>query len=64
MLQGQNQKLTNYVYTRFGSAGDGNVFPGPSLPYGMVKIGLDCGLCPKNTLLRDSETFKAGILQQ
>ena len=35
-------KLTGYVDPRIGAVGEGHVFPGPSLPYGMVKIGPDC----------------------
>ena len=40
VLSSQN---TSYVDPRIGTTGGGNVFPGPSLPYGMVKIGPDCG---------------------
>ena len=42
-LLSQDKKLTSYVDTRIGTTNEGNVFPGPSLPYGIVKIGPDCG---------------------
>ncbi|MDD6211300.1 MAG: GH92 family glycosyl hydrolase [Bacteroidales bacterium] len=43
----RNEKLTQYVNTRNGVTGEGHVFLGPSLPFGIVKIGPDCG--DKNT---------------
>ena len=43
LLPAQNNKLTGYVDTQIGTAGSGNVFPGPSMPFGMVKTGPDCG---------------------
>ena len=41
--QAQNGK---YVDPRIGSEGVGRTFPGPSMPYGMVKPGPDCGVRP------------------
>lgn len=34
---------SQYVDPFIGTQGDGNVFPGASLPFGMVKLGPDCG---------------------
>ena len=38
------QSLHTYVDPFIGSQGSGNVFVGPSCPYGMVKPGPDCNL--------------------
>ncbi len=35
-----------YVDPRIGSEGVGRTFPGPSMPFGMVKPGPDCGVKP------------------
>ena len=35
-----------YVDPRIGSVGVGRTFPGPSMPFGMVKPGPDCGVSP------------------
>ena len=35
-----------YVDPRIGSEGLGRTFPGPSMPFGMVKPGPDCGVRP------------------
>ena len=35
-----------YVDPRIGSVGVGRTFPGPSMPFGMVKPGPDCGVRP------------------
>ena len=35
-----------YVDPRIGSEGVGRTFPGPSMPFGMVKPGPDCGVSP------------------
>ena len=43
LAQAQNGK---YVDPRIGSEGVGRTFPGPSMPYGMVKPGPDCGVRP------------------
>ena len=32
-----------YVRPDLGAQGEGNVFPGVSVPFGMVKLGADCG---------------------
>ncbi len=37
------QDLSKYVNTFIGSEGAGHVFPGATLPFGMVKLGPDCG---------------------
>ncbi len=37
---------TQYVDPRIGSEGVGRTFPGPSMPFGMVKPGPDCGVSP------------------
>ena len=36
----------NSVDPRIGSVGVGRTFPGPSMPFGMVKPGPDCGVLP------------------
>ncbi|MBI9060700.1 MAG: GH92 family glycosyl hydrolase [Marinilabiliaceae bacterium] len=41
--------LAQYVDPFIGSEGAGHVFPGASLPYGMVKLGPDCGNKTSNT---------------
>jgi len=35
-----------WVDPRIGSVGVGRTFPGPSMPFGMVKPGPDCGVLP------------------
>jgi len=35
--------LSKYVDPMIGTEGGGNVFPGPCVPFGMVKAGPDCG---------------------
>ena len=35
--------LSKYVDPYIGVEGGGNVFPGPCVPFGMVKLGPDCG---------------------
>ena len=35
--------LSKYVDPFIGVEGGGNVFPGPCVPFGMVKVGPDCG---------------------
>lgn len=36
------QNFTQYVNPFIGTEGDGNTFPGATLPYGLVKLGPDC----------------------
>lgn len=36
-------QVTKYVDPFLGTEGDGNTFPGPSLPFGMIKPGPDAG---------------------
>ncbi|MEJ7913595.1 MAG: glycoside hydrolase domain-containing protein, partial [Chitinophagaceae bacterium] len=36
------KQMTNYVDPFIGAVGEGHIFPGASLPYGMVKLGPDC----------------------
>jgi putative alpha-1,2-mannosidase len=44
MVQAQaNTDLTQFIDPFIGTKGDGNTFPGASVPYGMVKLGPDCG---------------------
>ncbi len=40
------QDVCRYVDPRIGSEGVGRTFPGPSMPFGMVKPGPDCGVTP------------------
>ena len=42
-VQAQHWQL---VDPRIGSVGVGRTFPGPSMPFGMVKPGPDCGVLP------------------
>ena len=42
-VQGQ---CWQYVDPRIGSVGVGRTFPGPCMPFGMVKPGPDCGVLP------------------
>ena len=42
-LSAQNWK---YVDPKIGSVGVGRTFPGPCMPFGMVKPGPDCGVLP------------------
>ena len=42
----QAQDVCRYVDPRIGSEGVGRTFPGPSMPFGMVKPGPDCGVKP------------------
>lgn len=37
------QSLTSYVDPFIGTKGEGHTFPGTSVPFGMVKLGPDCG---------------------
>ena len=39
-------QLWRYVDPRIGSVGVGRTFPGPAMPFGMVKPGPDCGVLP------------------
>ena len=39
-------QVWQYVDPRIGSVGVGRTFPGPSMPFGMVKPGPDCGIQP------------------
>ena len=42
----QAQDVCRYVDPRIGSEGVGRTFPGPCMPFGMVKPGPDCGVKP------------------
>ncbi|HWZ14740.1 MAG TPA: hypothetical protein VNW95_05830 [Mucilaginibacter sp.] len=42
-------KYYNYVDPMIGSKGEGNVFVGPCLPFGMIKPGPDCGKGQSNS---------------
>ena len=39
-------QVWQYVDPRIGSVGVGRTFPGPCMPFGMVKPGPDCGVLP------------------
>ncbi|MCR5130990.1 MAG: GH92 family glycosyl hydrolase [Prevotella sp.] len=39
-------QVWQYVDPRIGSVGVGRTFPGPCMPFGMVKPGPDCGILP------------------
>ena len=39
-------QLWRYVDPRIGSEGVGRTYPGPAMPFGMVKPGPDCGVLP------------------
>ena len=41
-----NAQVWQYVDPRIGSVGVGRTFPGPSMPFGMVKPGPDCTVLP------------------
>ena len=45
-LYSQAQDVCGFVDPRIGSVGVGRTFPGPSMPFGMVKPGPDCGVKP------------------
>ena len=45
-LMGWSQTVWQYVDPRIGSVGVGRTFPGPCMPFGMVKPGPDCGVLP------------------
>jgi predicted alpha-1,2-mannosidase len=40
--QSNNEDLVNYIDPKIGLDNGGHVVPGPSMPYGMVKLGPDC----------------------
>lgn len=48
-INAQALNLTKYVDPFIGATGEGHTFPGASLPYGMVKIGPDCGQLNSNS---------------
>ena len=39
-------QVWQHVGPRIGSVGVGRTFPGPCMPFGMVKPGPDCGVLP------------------
>lgn len=43
LAQAVAQDVSKYVDPFIGVDGGGNIFPGPSAPFGMVKLGPDCG---------------------
>ena len=45
----QGQPLTQYVDPLIGTQGEGNTFPGATLPFGMVRLGPDCGDLTSNS---------------
>lgn len=59
--------LVQYVDPFIGATGEGHVFPGASLPYGMVKLGPDClplrtnsGYHPQNKIYGFSHVHVSG----
>ncbi|CAG8661581.1 1366_t:CDS:2, partial [Acaulospora morrowiae] len=40
-IKDRNEWLTKFVDPLIGTDGGGNVFPGPCLPFGVVKVGFD-----------------------
>jgi predicted alpha-1,2-mannosidase len=49
------QTHTSYVEPFIGSVGDGNVFVGPSCPFGMVKPGPDCKISSNSGYTSDMD---------
>ena len=45
-LMERAQSVWQYVDSKIGSVGVGRTFPGPCMPFGMVKPGPDCGVLP------------------
>ena len=45
LIDGAGQSWRD-VDPRIGGVGVGRTFPGPSMPFGMVKPGPDCGVLP------------------
>ena len=45
-LMERAQSAWQYVDPKIGSVGVGRTFPGPCMPFGMVKPGPDCGVLP------------------
>lgn len=43
---GWAQEIWQFVDPKIGSVGVGRTFPGPCMPFGMVKPGPDCGVLP------------------
>lgn len=43
IVVGQNKFPADFVDPFIGTEGGGNVFPGACLPFGMIKLGPDCG---------------------
>lgn len=48
----------SYVDPFIGTEGDGNTFPGVSMPFGMVKLGPDCGDRSSNSGYRTGEPVR------
>ena len=42
-MKAEDSDFSQYVDPFIGVDGGGNVFPGPCVPFGMVKVGPDCG---------------------
>ncbi len=52
------RNLTKYVDPFIGTEGGGHVFPGASLPFGMVKLGPDCGDLTSNSGYKSTGNIK------
>lgn len=55
--------LSDYIDPFIGSQGDGNVFVGPSCPFGMVKPGPDCGTASNSGYVADLGVPVSGFSQ-
>ena len=53
-----NSNLATYVDPYIGTEGEGNVFPGVSLPFGMVKLGPDCADLTSNSGYKSAGNIK------
>lgn len=54
----ESNDWSRYVDPFIGTQADGNTFPGASLPFGMVKLGPDCGDLRSNSGYRFGEGVK------
>lgn len=55
--------LHTYIDPLIGSAGEGNVFVGPSCPFGMVKPGPDCSQASNSGYVADQQVAVQGFSQ-
>jgi len=57
------QQYSSYINPFIGSEGDGNVFIGPSCPFGMVKPGPDCSKTSNSGYISDTTQTIYGFSQ-